>query len=127
MGIFVNNNLFDIVIYYKEIYYNDILVSVKVLDKFETDACQLVCKAKGRDFETMSKILEESTILNSITGSPMLRISQFYKLVVRNFVKKMTIKAEVDEEVEVTAENINNIHYDLVKNIAKKWMIVTGG
>jgi len=127
MGIFVNNNLFDIEIYYKEIYHNDIFVSIKVLDKFENGTFKLVCKAKGRDFETMSKILEESTILNSITGSPMLRVSQFYKLVVRNFIKKITIESEINEEVEVTAENINNMHYDLVKNIAKNWMIVTGG
>jgi hypothetical protein len=127
MGIFVNNNLFDIKIYYKEIYHNDILVSVKVLDNFEQGSFTILCQAKGRDFETMSKILEESTILNSITGSPMLRISQFYKLVVRNFIKKILIKSEVDEEIDVTAENINSMHYDIVKNIAKKWMSITGG
>lgn len=127
MGIFVNNNLFDIKIYYKEIYHNDILVSVKILNNYEDGAFTILCKAKGRDFETMSKILEESTILNSITGSPMLRISQFYKLVVRNFIKKMIISSEIDEEIDITAENINNMHYDIVKNISKNWMMITGG
>lgn len=127
MGIFVNNNLFDIKIYYKEIYHNDIIVSIKVLDKFENGAISLVCKAKGRDFETMSKILEDSTILNSVTGSPMLRISQFYKLIVRNFIKKITIESEINEEIDINSENINSMHYDIVKNIAKKWMTITGG
>ena len=127
MGIFVNNNLFDIKIYYKEIYHNDILVSVKILNNYEDGAFTILCKAKGRDFETMSKILEESTILNSITGSPMLRISQFYKLVMRNFIKKMIISSEIDEEIDITAENINNMHYDIVKNISKNWMMITGG
>lgn len=127
MGIFVNNNLFDIKIYYKEIYHNDIFVSVKILNEYEHGAFTILCKAKGRDFETMSKILEESTILNSMTGSPMLRISQFYKLVLRNFIKKIIISSDIDEEIDITVENINNIHYDIVKNIAKKWMIITGG
>jgi len=126
MGIFVNNNLFDIKIFFKEIYVNENLVSIKVIDKFEDGAFVLSCKAKGRDFETMSKILEESTILNSITGSPMLRISQFYKLIIRHFVKKIIIESEITEEIEITTENINNMHYDIVKNIAKKWMMITG-
>ena len=127
MGIFVNNNIFDIKIYYKEVYHNDILVSIKVFDKYEDGILILSCKAKGRDFETMSKILEDSTILNSVTGSPMLRISQFYKLIVRNFIKKIIIESEITEEIEVTIENINSMHYDIVKNIAKKWMTITGG
>jgi hypothetical protein len=127
MGIFVNNNLFEIEIFYKEIFNNGSSVSIKVLNQYEEGAYKIVCKAKGRDFETMSKILEESTILNSITGSPMLRVSQFYKLVVRNFIKEMKVYAETTENVEVTGENISNLYYDIVKNIAKKWMILTGG
>jgi hypothetical protein len=127
MGIFVNNNLFEIVIYYKEVLNNGSSVSIKILNQYEEGAYKIVCKAKGRDFDTMSKILEESTILNSITGSPMLRISVFYKLVVRNFVKEMKVHAETTENVEITVENISNLYYDIVKSIAKKWMILTGG
>lgn len=124
MGIFVSDIQFTIDVFFEEVLINDVVVSVKVCNSSKS---KITCLAKGRDFETMSKILEESTVLNSINGSPMLRTSNFYKLVIKNFFKEIKVVTDEEEEIiEITLDNINKIHYNLVKTIAKKWMIITG-
>lgn len=125
MGIFVENNLFELEIFFDEIYVQNISVGVKIHKLGKT---KLVCKAKGRDFDTMSKILEDSTVLNSVNGSAMLRVSNFYKLIIKNFIMEMyVVTNETKEEVIINSDNINSIHYNLVKAISKKWMTMTGG
>jgi hypothetical protein len=126
MGIFVTDKLFDIQFYIEEIIKDDIVVSIKALDKKTSKS--ILCKCKGRDFETMSKILEDSTILNSINGNPMLRTNIFYKMIIKNFVKEMyLIEADEKTKVNLSSESINSMNYNIVKTIAKKWMNTTGG
>lgn len=125
MGIFVDNSLFEFEINFDEILIQNVLVGVKVSNQGKS---KLVCKAKGRDFDTMSKILEDSTVLNSVNGTAMLRVSNFYKLIIKNFVKEMyLITNDNKEEILINSDNINSIHYNLVKAISKKWMALTGG
>jgi uncharacterized protein YaaR (DUF327 family) len=70
----------------------------------------------------------DATILNSVNGSPMLRVSIFYKLIIRNFIKEIYILEDTNKtKVNITSESINNLNYDIVKSIAKKWMKITGG
>ena len=129
MGIFVNpNNIFEIEVYFNEKFINEIPVGIVILEKENAKCSKILCQAKGRDFETMSKILEDATILNSVNGSPMLRISIFYKLIIRNFIKEIYILEDTNKtKVNITSESINNLNYDIVKSIAKKWMKITGG
>ena len=126
MGIFVTDKLFDIKFYIEEIIIDGIVVSIKALDK--TTSKSILCKCKGRDFETMSKILEDSTILNSINGNPMLRTNIFYKMILKNFVKEMyLIEDDEQTKINLTSDSINSLNYNIVKTIAKKWMNTTGG
>ncbi len=39
------------------------------------------CDVKGRSFSEMSHIIEEATIINSVTGNPLLRTSDLCKLI----------------------------------------------
>jgi hypothetical protein len=126
MGIFVTDKLFDIQFYIEEIIIDNIVVSIKTSDKQTSKS--ILCKCKGRDFETMSKILEDSTILNSINGNPMLRTNIFYKMILRNFIKEMYLNEDDEQtKINLTSDSINSLNYNIVKTIAKKWMNITGG
>ena len=125
MGIFINSSLFEFEINFDELLIEDVLVGIKVSNQGKS---KLICKARGRDFDTMSKILEDSTVLNSVNGNAMLRVSNFYKLIIKNFIKEMyLITDDNKEEIIINSDNINSIHYNLVKAISKKWMALTGG
>jgi hypothetical protein len=85
-------------------------------------------KCVGRDFETMSSVIEEASIINSVTGKPLLRSKIFCKLIVSKFVKQIIINSENDQTfLSVNSDTLNNMPYDLVKNIAMKWLSVTDG
>ena len=125
MGIFINSSLFEFEINFDELLIEDVLVGIKVSNQGKS---KLICKAKGRDFDTMSKILEDSTVLNSVNGTAMLRVSNFYKLIIKNFIKEMYLITDGNkEEIIINSDNINSIHYNLLKSIYKKWMALTGG
>ena len=125
MGIFINSSLFEFEINFDELLIQDVLVGIKVSSQGKS---KLICKARGRDFDTMSKILEDSTVLNSVNGTAMLRVSNFYKLIIKSFIKEMYLITDGNkEEIIINSDNINSIHYNLVKAISKKWMALTGG
>lgn len=126
MGIFVDKELFEIKINFIESKLNSITTSIKILS--EDSPTFVLCKCKGRDFENMSKTLEDSTILNSINGNPMLRINIFYKSIIKNFVKELYLHdGDNVSKINLSTESINSLHYNIVKAIAKKWMNITGG
>ena len=94
------------------------------------------CDVKGRSFSEMSHIIEEATIINSVTGNPLLRTSVLCKLILSTFFSSIRITqlVEVDEEIKEETEvyypdinNVNHIRYELVKALAKKWLELTGG
>ncbi len=124
MGIFVDKELFEFKVFFiesKSSSANTIKISNEETDTY------IVCKCKGRDFENMSKTLEDSTILNSINGNPMLRINIFYKLIIKNFVKEIHLhEGDNISKINITSDSINSLHYNIVKSIAKKWMNITG-
>lgn len=94
------------------------------------------CDVKARSFSEMSNIIEESTIINSVTGNPLLRTSVLCRMILATFFSsiRITEKVEVDEKVEEQTEvyypdinNVNHMRYELVKALAKKWLELTGG
>lgn len=89
---------------------------------------QIVCEAKGRSFNDMSNIIEEATIINSVTGNPLLRTSVLCKKVISTFFS--SIKIINGEETQVfypDPNSVNHMRYELVKALTKKWLEVTGG
>ena len=92
--------------------------------------CDIVCDVKGRNFSDMSNIIEEATIINSVTGNPLLRTSVLCKLIVSNFFSSIRIKDHDEEEVQVYYPDIHSVshmRYELVKALSKKWLEMTGG
>ena len=47
----------------------------------------------------MSNIIEEATIINSVTGNPLLRTSVLCKSIIVNFFSVIRIKDEENEEL----------------------------
>jgi hypothetical protein len=82
----------------------------------------------GRDFESMSKVIEECSIINSVTGKPLLRSSLLCKLILLNYFKKIEIESKEENSVIViNKDSVNKIHYDIVKFLAMKWLEFTDG
>lgn len=97
---------------------------------FKINDGDVVLKASviGRDFESMSKIIEECSIINSVTGKPLLRSSLLCKLILLNYFKKIEIISEKENSViVVNKDSVNKLHYDIVKFMAMKWLEFTDG
>ena len=90
--------------------------------------CEIFCDVKGRNFSDMSNIIEEATIINSVTGNPLLRTSVLCKKVISTFFS--SIKVINGEETQVfypDPNSVNHMRYELVKALTKRWLEVTGG
>jgi hypothetical protein len=94
------------------------------------------CDVKARSFSEMSHIIEEATIINSVTGNPLLRTSVLCKLILSTFFSSIRITelVEIEDEMKEQTEvfypdinNVNHIRYELVKALSKKWLELTGG
>lgn len=89
---------------------------------------ELKCSVVNRDFESMSKIIEECSIINSVSGKPLLRSGLLSKLIVLNYFKQIEVSSpEENYTIKVNKDTINNLHYDLVKCLAMKWLNFTDG
>jgi hypothetical protein len=78
----------------------------------------------------MSNIIEEATIINSVTGNPLLRTSILCKLIVSNFFSSVRVKDPDEEEVQVyypDTHSVSLMRYELVKALSKKWLEMTSG
>jgi hypothetical protein len=90
--------------------------------------CEISCDVKGRNFSDMSNIIEDATIINSVTGNPLLRTSVLCKNIVTNFFSVIKIKdGENEETYYPDAHNVNMMRYELVKALSKKWLEMTSG
>ena len=90
--------------------------------------CEIFCDVKGRNFSDMSNIIEEATIINSVTGNPLLRTSVLCKSIITNFFSVIKIKEEDNVETYYPdPHNVSMIRYELVKALSKKWLEMTGG
>ena len=133
MSIFVNpEETFPIIIRFKiKNIVNEVITSVKILkpsEESDEDTISLICDAKGRDFETMSNILEEATIINAVTGNPMVRTFVLCKLILLSFFSSWNLKdAETGNVVPITSENIGKTRHEIVRALAQEWLKITSG
>ena len=90
--------------------------------------CEIFCDVKGRNFADMSNIIEEATIINSVTGNPLLRTSVLCKNIITNFFSVVKIKdGDNVETYYPDPHNVSLMRYELVKALSKKWLEMTGG
>jgi hypothetical protein len=90
--------------------------------------CEISCDVKGRNFADMSNIIEDATIINSVTGNPLLRTSVLCKNIITNFFSVIKIRdGENEETYYPDPHNVSMIRYELVKALSKKWLEMTGG
>jgi hypothetical protein len=133
MSIFVNpEETFPVIIRFKiKNVVNDVITAVKILksnEESDDDTVSLICDAKGRDFETMSNILEEATIINAVTGNPMVRTFVLCKLIILSFFSSWNLKdAETGNTVPITSENIGKTRHEIVRALAQEWLKITSG
>jgi hypothetical protein len=133
MSIFVNpEETFPVIIRFKiKNVVNDVITAVKILkpnEESDDDTVSLICDAKGRDFETMSNILEEATIINAVTGNPMVRTFVLCKLIILSFFSSWNLKdAETGNVVPITSENIGKTRHEIVRALAQDWLKITSG
>jgi hypothetical protein len=115
----------------KDLIPNKKFTSVKILrpnEESDDDTVSLICDAKGRDFETMSNILEEATIINAVTGNPMVRTFVLCKLIILSFFSSWNLKdAETGNVVPITSENIGKTRHEIVRALAQEWLKITSG
>lgn len=79
--------------------------------------------ATGPRFDIISKAFEDATYINHITGEPFVRTSILYKLLFSQAIKKIDfVDYESLDSIEVSKVDINNLNYNLVKLICKKWL-----
>ena len=82
----------------------------------------LNCKARGRDFDTMSKIMEECTFINHITGNPVIRTKDFIPAIIDNFFVEWDAKDSGGNIVPVTCQSVSVMFYQMSKKLASKWL-----
>ncbi len=125
MCIFVNpNETFEIIINFEQTSYEN-YVKTKIC---ENGTYTLVCEASKRDFKTMSTIIEEATIINSVNGKPFLRNKILCFNIMKHFIKSIKVlHIDQEEYFSIDENSINNMEYDIVKAICKKWLEITSG
>lgn len=125
MSIFVDGT-FDVEINYEEVVYGDKVVGVKMLPSGHGK--RLVCEMAPRDFDQMSAVLENCTIINHVNGQPMVRVSSFYRQALLSFCHGWNVNdPQTGQPVPITREIVGVMHDDLVKGIVKKWLDITRG
>ncbi len=88
----------------------------------------ILALASGRDFERMSKIIEDASIINAVTGKPLLRSSIFCKSILVSFFREIQVNSEQENSVyPVNLDLVNRLQYDIVKNLANRWLELTDG
>lgn len=126
MSILVNKNItYNIYIngYFKSDENNNIIGFKQGIGDVE-----IKCIVSNRDFESMSKIIEECSIINSVTGKPLLRSGLLSKLILLNYFKEIQVSSPSDNyTIKINKDTINDLHYDLVKCLATKWLDFTDG
>lgn len=129
MSVFVSDELFEIKVFFKpNLNSAGQLVSVTILpDDKLPDTQSLKCWAAGRDFENMSRILENTTYINHINGDTLIRRSVFYRSIVLRFFKSWNLYDTNGNMIPIENHIINKMHDSLVRELAKQWLKLTSG
>ena len=114
------------------------LFACKVLrDDAEDDNVKvLICYTRGRDYEKYSQILEEVTVINHITGEPVITARHYYQLLASNFFSTWGVFKTVEEAEKAAEENKLNIitdeaikgtDFSIIRALGVKWIKIVSG
>jgi len=105
------------------------VVGIEILpdDAVGADVQEIVCDTTGRDFDNMSKLLESATIINHVTGQPMIRSAVFHRGIISRFFKGWNVDDENGQQVELNNEAVSRMHDSLVRALSRKWLKTTAG
>lgn len=104
---------------------NENIIGFKILKNGDVN---IKCTCTGRDFERMSSVIENASIINAVNGKPMLRTSVLCRMIMINFVNEIQVSSNEGMQVySVNTDLVNKIHYDVIKAISQKWLEVTDG
>jgi hypothetical protein len=133
MSIFVDPNAtFRIILKFKDVRNSDgdsVGIIILADDQDDPEAFECICEAKGRDFENMSAVMEACTAINHTNGKPVIQISKFCKMILMRFFVSWNIyeSDESEKPIPLNAETIGNVHYKIVRSLARKWLLMTDG
>ena len=94
----------------------------------ESGSNTVVCDVKARNFADMSHIIEEATIINAVTGNPMVRTYILCKLIILSFFKSWNLKdSETGNLIPINNDNIGKTRHEIVRALAQEWLKLTSG
>ena len=130
MNVFVSDKPFDLSLNLKATYDpNGVLLAIDVLSDsvaLTKEMFVLKCKCRGRDGMTMSSIMESATIINHITGDPLVRVSVLYKAIISSFFVEWNLCGEDGMPMPIDGQSVNKLHDAVLKALARKWIRMTG-
>lgn len=79
--------------------------------------------ARTPSFDLVSRMLEEATYINHITGEPFVRTSLLYREIFTKAIVSVNFQDnDLLEEIDVSKADLSKINYNLVKIICKDYM-----
>jgi hypothetical protein len=131
MSVFVDQSTFPVHVRFKPITSESGQVTgVRVVPAAfdEPGTTEIVCACAGRDFDTMSRILEEATVINHVSGAPMVRTRALCRGIIHSFVKGWNVVDEsTGQPAPLNVETVSGMHDSLARAIARAWLDATGG
>lgn len=129
MSVFVSDDPIELTVYFKSIVNSSgQLISVIILkDDSEVGSQTLKCQVLGRDFDNMSRILENASIINHINGETLVRRAVFYRAIILRFFKTWNLYDSSNNMIPIENHIIGKMHDTLVRALAKKWLKMTSG
>ena len=128
MSVFISDDPFELVVYFKStLNTSGQLISVVIYPDKTPDTQELKCWVSGRDFDNMSRILENASIINHINGETLVRKSVFYRSIILKFFKAWNLFDEQGKMVPIENHIVSKMHDTLIRALAKKWLKVTSG
>ena len=133
MGIFVDpNHTFAITVKFQDVYdENGSHTGVRILkhDAVGDGVQTVICDAIGRDGDAMSHVEEETSVINHITGEPMIKVGRFCRLIILYFFRHWNCYEDEAMEIElpINDHNVGRLHYDVRKALARQWLQKTCG
>lgn len=103
------------------------IVGVKVLDDSVEDASVLHCRVRGCDYNTMSQIMEQATVINHYSGKPVVRSVVFFRLMLLNFFVAWDAKDEDGTTMPINDETVSMVHDRIARALVSKYLNLVGG
>lgn len=87
----------------------------------------LECEVAGRDHDTMSHVMEDSTVINHRSNDPMVRTRIFSQYVILRFFRSWNAADEATgDPIEINPDAVRYMHHSLVRALVRKWLDATG-